>query len=1102
VIGLALRAEALLADRFHIVRCLGRGGVGEVYEARDLELRVSLALKLLRSAIAADEQTAERFRREVLLSRKVTHPNVCRIFDVFHHRDPVREESEDPSPDVTFVTMELLSGETLDERLRRTGRFGVDEALPLVAQMASGLSAAHRAGVIHRDFKTANVLLVPGPDGATRAVITDFGLARAVETGENATPPITASGGMVGTFAYMAPEQVEGAETTAAADIYALGLVMYEMVTGRRPFVGDSPLATAVKRLKEAPASPRQHVPELDARWEAAILRCLERDPARRFARAEDVVAALAGTPAASPRPTRRRQRAFIAGMAVALMAGVCSGSHQHRGPARLGTSDALAAPAAALRPRLAVALLGFKNLSGRQESRWLSVAFSEMLSTELAASDRIRVVPGESVARLKMDLALEDVDTLSGDTLSRIKRSIGSDLVVLGSYLVIRGPSERIRLNLRMQDASTGETTDSFVETGTEAELLELVSRASVRLGQSLGIRGSAQDRVDVLRAAVPAKHEALRLYAEGLRRLRVLDLRGALEDLGAAVAEDPAHALTHAALAEAWAGLGYEAKARESARRASLLSGTLGRRERLWIQARHHETAAEWDAAIGLYRELWTSYPDTLEYGLQLAAAHIAAGRPRDVLPLLDAFRRLPEPAGGDPRIDLAEAQAAGALSDFRRMRQAAATAAAKGLALGARLLVARAYVDEAWAHWNLGEHQRASQILSEAKRLYADTGDRAGMGHAVRVAGLLLWNGGDGEAAKEKFHGAHAIFREVGNTRGMATCLDHLAMVLLKQGDIRQARQVRETALGLFRSTGNKGAIAVALTNLGNILLKAGDLAAAARYYDESLALHREVGNALAAGVALSQLGELRREQGDLAGARRAYEEALGIHQGLGQEGRVAQSLRGLAEVALFAGDLGDARRRAESALALRESLRERLMVAESRLVLSRISLEEGRAEPAAALARQAADEFGRRGAIDDQAVAQCALARSLLAQGDAVHAARAVAQAAELSRRSQSERTRLVVRTTEARVRGAGGQRADVAAAVEALQGILDRAAQAGLRVVEMEALLALGEVEMAGADAASGRARLRQLEADAQSRGFQLIARRAAAGRKG
>jgi serine/threonine protein kinase len=205
---LALRAGALLADRFHIIRCLGRGGVGEVYEARDLELRASLALKLLRPALASDPQTAERFRREVLLSRRVTHPNVCRIFDVFHHFDPLREEREDPAPDVTFVTMELLPGETLDERLRRGGRLPSQEALPLVAQLASGLSAAHQAGVIHRDFKSANVMLVPSGDGATRAVITDFGLARAVEAGEGATPPLTASGGMVGRFAYMAPELV------------------------------------------------------------------------------------------------------------------------------------------------------------------------------------------------------------------------------------------------------------------------------------------------------------------------------------------------------------------------------------------------------------------------------------------------------------------------------------------------------------------------------------------------------------------------------------------------------------------------------------------------------------------------------------------------------------------------------------------------------------------------------------------------------------------------------------------------------------------------------------------------------------------------------
>src|SRR5262249_46746084 len=240
-----------VAERYRIIRLLAGGGMGEVYEAEDLLLRERLALKTIRRDAAHDDRMLERFKREIQLARKVTHPNVCRIFDVGFHRD------------TAFLTMELLCGETLDRRLRRTGRMSVADAEPIVAQLAAGLAAAHRAGVIHRDFKSANVMLVDHPAG-TRAVITDFGLARPTTA---PAADVTGNGGIVGSPSYMAPEQVEGGTVTHAADLYALGVVMYEMVTGRLPFGGDSPLATPVARPPCDPTPPRHPGPPPDPPW-------------------------------------------------------------------------------------------------------------------------------------------------------------------------------------------------------------------------------------------------------------------------------------------------------------------------------------------------------------------------------------------------------------------------------------------------------------------------------------------------------------------------------------------------------------------------------------------------------------------------------------------------------------------------------------------------------------------------------------------------------------------------------------------------------------------------------------------------------------------
>jgi len=285
-----LSAGEVLAGRFRIVRFIAGGGMGEVYEAEDQELRDRVAAKIIRPEVLSQPNAVARFKREVHLARKVTHPNVCRIFDLFRHKP----DGGSAQTEMVFISMELLEGETLGTRLKAKGRMNVDEALPLVQQMASALAAAHAVGIVHRDFKPGNVVLVsaPGPQ-RERAVVTDFGLAlRSITSDETASLPITGQG-LLGTPAYMAPEQLEGRLATPASDVYALGLIIYEMITGVRPFQGDTPLSAAVKRLSETPVPPRKLQPQLSPVWESVILRCLEREPTRRFQSAESVNTAL-----------------------------------------------------------------------------------------------------------------------------------------------------------------------------------------------------------------------------------------------------------------------------------------------------------------------------------------------------------------------------------------------------------------------------------------------------------------------------------------------------------------------------------------------------------------------------------------------------------------------------------------------------------------------------------------------------------------------------------------------------------------------------------------------------------------------------------------
>lgn len=225
----AFAVGAVLAGRYRVVSFLGRGGMGEVYQAWDKELRQHVAVKMLRAGACHDAKAIERLRIEIQNGRRVTHHNVCRIFDLAKH-DTLDGE-------LLLLTMELVEGETLTAKIRRDGPVGLPAALDLARQMADALDAAHGGGVIHRDFKSANIMLAPAPDGRTRVVVTDFGLARSTHP-DSGEASLTASGMVAGTPGYMSPEQVAGGSLTFATDIYSYGVVLAEMTTGKLPGSG------------------------------------------------------------------------------------------------------------------------------------------------------------------------------------------------------------------------------------------------------------------------------------------------------------------------------------------------------------------------------------------------------------------------------------------------------------------------------------------------------------------------------------------------------------------------------------------------------------------------------------------------------------------------------------------------------------------------------------------------------------------------------------------------------------------------------------------------------------------------------------------------
>lgn len=307
------QAGTLVAQRYHVERFLARGGMGEVYAVRDQVLNERVALKTVRSRVSSTKAIL-RLKSEALLSRRIGHPHTCRIFEFGEHR-------LDGGEVIYFLTMELIEGETLGSHLRREGRLPVDQVRILMRQLLGGLAEAHGLGIVHRDLKSDNVMLrsPPTPGLAVDAVIMDFGLALRMDADERLT---TDSQALVGSAAYMAPEQVEGERLTASTDVYAFGIILFEMLTGQLPFRAATPASTALLRLHSPPPPPSSLRSGLEPHWDELVLGCLERTVERRFRSARDVLAALDRPPSPPPLP-RRRSRALVGALGVSVLLAV-----------------------------------------------------------------------------------------------------------------------------------------------------------------------------------------------------------------------------------------------------------------------------------------------------------------------------------------------------------------------------------------------------------------------------------------------------------------------------------------------------------------------------------------------------------------------------------------------------------------------------------------------------------------------------------------------------------------------------------------------------------------------------------------------------------
>jgi len=744
------------------------------------------------------------------------------------------------------------------------------------------------------------------------------------------------------------------------------------------------------------------------------------------------------------------------------------------------------------IKVRRSVAVMGFRNLSGRPDKAWLSTALAEMVNTELASGEQLRMVSGENIAHASRDLPLEESDTLSKESLVRLRSNLGADYVALGSYTILgEGAKSQIRLDVRLQDAVAGETVAEDAVTGTETDLFDMVSMVGSRLRERLAVGRVSVEQAAQLRSSFPSNVRAARFYAEGVAKLRLFDALTARDLLTQAIAADPRSSPSYAALGEAWSALGYEVKAREATKRAVELSGPLRQEDRLAIEAQYHELNNEWPRAIELYRTLMDIYPDNLEYGLHMAAAQHATGTLQDALATLEKYRKLPPPAGNDPRIDLMQAQTLSGLGDFRGERDAGERAIEKGKALGAPLIVAQGLRRQSWAWTRLGEFDRATKAANEAKILFASAGDMASSASTLRTSGTILYDRGDFVNARRRYEEALSLSRKVGSQKSAAMTLEGIGNTYYEEGHLERARSFYEQALRIERETGDKSGMCSAMGNIANAMDVMGDLAGAERMQKENVLMWHAIGDRRGEGSTEGNLGNVLVERGKLDEAAQHYQRSLELHRQTGYRLGIGFALYGEADVLYEQDNLKAAREKAAQALAVRVDSAQQT---ESLVQSATLALEGGDLGAAEKYADDAVHRTESAGASETAASAYAVNAVTKMALGKSEEAQRAAQQARTLAAKSGYRTARFDAALAAVSVDTASGRIAD---ARTELSGLLNEAEKYGYVVYLYRARLLQAKLALEADDVPSARRQFASLESDARSKGLLLVARKAA-----
>src|SRR5438034_295154 len=854
-----LEPGAILAQRYEILQILGEGGMGAVYKAMDRELSRPVALKVIRPDLAGNQAILDRFKQELLLAREVTHKNVIRIYDL--------GEAEG----VKFITMEYVEGEDLRTLIHEKTKLAPEEAVEIMQQVCRALEAAHSVGIIHRDLKPQNIMR----DKSGRILVMDFGLARTLE-GDG----MTQTGALVGTMDYMSPEQALGKELDQRSDLFALGLIFYELLTGKMPYKAESVVASLLKRTQERAAPVSSHDNTIPQALSSIVSRSLEPDVKLRYQSAAEILNDLNAWQGKGAAATLQFPPVHTWGQDIpwqwiggfgAIIVIVITG-FLFRGKLAPSVKPALSGPVVSL------AILPFHNASGDQSLDWLGSYLADMLSTDVGQSSQLRTVSPNRLHQVLTDLQISSSSVLDPPAIRRVANFSSADRLVWGQYAKF---GDQIRIDATLQDIKNDRAIPLKIEIPNEKDIPSGIDRLADSIRQNL------PEAEKYLIAAIRA--QTVKNFPEAIK---------AYENLAKA---SPDNADVQSTLASLYEDSGDFAKAGEYNQK--ILASNPNDVPAMLTAGRLALKSGKPQASLDPLNKAHTLAVQVNNQEQTATSLHLIGV----------AYGRLNKP-------DEALSNYQDALTIRRRINDK------RGMALSING-IAKVQV-------SLGKNKEALANFLEALKIRRDIGDKFGLGDTLIDLGNFYDDRGDHDQALKMYKESLQIQRDLSNETLQAVCLNNIGAVYFEKAQYEDARTYYQQALQLREKANVPRDIVDSVHNLAETSVRMGQYDQAVSQYMRALDLHRSMEDIRGTAVESYMLGMMFDYQGRFGAALNSKQQALKTFQDLKDRTYyMAEIQGGYGEALILAGRGQEAKTYLDDALSLARDLKNDGMISQT-------------------------------------------------------------------------------------------------------------------------------------------------------------------------